>query len=258
MFKEERQNKIQAIIEKDGKASVKELASELNVSTMTVRRDLIEMANRNVIERTHGGAISLQTITPLFTQAYLVRASNALEEKQSIGRTIAKLINPGEIIYLSPGTTTYWVAHALSNRSDITIVTSSIPIALLLVQNVNIEIIMTGGKMRRDELSLVGYYSKEVVQQLNIGKAIMGTRGIHPKYGLTSDFPRELMNDRSFLRTIQNIIIVADHTKFGFVAKNHTAPITAVKSIITTPKAPKEIVDAIREKGVEVILTKDE
>ena len=258
MFKEERQNKIQAIVEKDGKASVKELASELNVSTMTIRRDLIEMVNRNVIERTHGGAISLQTITPLFTQSYLVRASNALEEKQSIGRAIAKLINPGEIIYLSPGTTTYWVAHALSTRSDITIVTSSIPIALLLVQNINIEIIMTGGKMRRDELSLVGYYSKEVVQQLNIGKAIMGTRGIHPKYGLTSDFPRELMNDRSFLRTIKNIIIVADHTKFGFVAKNHTAPITAIKSIVTTPNAPKEIVDAIREKGVEVILTEDE
>jgi DeoR/GlpR family transcriptional regulator of sugar metabolism len=258
MFKEERQNKIRAIIEKDGKASVKELASEFKVSTMTIRRDLVEMANRNVIERTHGGAISLRTITPLFTQSYLVRTSNALEEKQSIGRAIAKLIKPGEIIYLSPGTTTYWVAHALSNRSDITIVTSSIPIALLLVQNVNIEIIMTGGKMRRDELSLVGYYSKEAVQQLNIGKAIMGTRGIHPKFGLTSDFPRELMNDRSFLRTIKNIIIVADHTKFGFVAKNHTAPITAVKAIVTTPKAPKEIVDAIREKGVEVILTKDE
>ena len=112
---------------------------------------------------------------------------------------------------------------------------------------------MVGGFLRRNELSLVGHFAETVIRELHLDKAIMGIRGIHIEYGLTSDYPREMMNDRTFMNAIDNVIIVADHTKFGFVATSLTAPITAAKSIVTTTKAPPDIVNAIRELGVEII-----
>jgi DeoR/GlpR family transcriptional regulator of sugar metabolism len=109
-------------------------------------------------------------------------------------------------------------------------------------------LIMVGGFLRRREYTFVGHIAEQVIQNLRLDKVIIGIRGIHPIYGLTSDYPQELMTDRGFLRSGENVIVVADHTKFGFVASGKTAPITAVKTIITTKKAPCDIVEEIREK----------
>jgi DeoR/GlpR family transcriptional regulator of sugar metabolism len=117
---------------------------------------------------------------------------------------------------------------------------------------------MVGGFLRRNELSLVGHFAETVIRELHLDKAIMGIRGIHPEYGLTSDYPREMMNDRSFMNTIDNVIVVADHTKFGFIATSLTAPVTAAKSIVTTKKAPADMLNAIRALGVEIILAPDD
>ena len=194
---------------------------------------------------------------PLQPHAFMLKTSKESEEKQLVGRAAANLVGPGEKVYLSAGTTAYWVAHALLSRENLTVVTNSLPNALLLAQNPHIEIIMVGGFLRRNELSLVGHFAEAVVRQLHLDKAIMGIRGIHLEYGLTSDYPREMMNDRSFMNAIENVILVADHTKFGFVATSLTAPITAAKTIITTAKAPADMLDAIRALGVEVILAAD-
>jgi DeoR/GlpR family transcriptional regulator of sugar metabolism len=258
MYKEERQRRIHSIIESRGKASVVELAGLLKTSSMTIRRDLQELADRGIIERTHGGAELVANYTPLQPHAFMLKTSKERGEKQFIGRAAANLIGPGEKIYLSAGTTAYWVANALLKRDDLTVVTNSLPNALLLAQNPNIEIIMVGGFLRRNELSLVGHFAETVVRQLHLDKAIMGIRGIHLEYGLTSDYPREMMNDRSFMNAIENVILVADHTKFGFVATSLTAPITAAKTIITSNKAPTDMLDAIRALGVEIILAADQ
>ena len=183
MYKEERQRKIQAIIERRGKINVANLAQEFNVSLMTIRRDLLEMTEKGFIERTHGGAMPLKSTNLLQPYAFMLKAGKGSEEKQRIGLAVAKLISPGEKIYLSAGTTTYWVANALLDWDNLTVITNSLPNALLLAKNPNIEIIMVGGFLRRNELSLVGHFAETVIRELHLDKAIMGIRGIHLEYG---------------------------------------------------------------------------
>ena len=254
MIKEERLQKIQAIVDKRGNVSVEELANELKKSRMTIRRDLQFLSMNGNIQRTHGGAISSRNENHFQTPFFVVQAKKDVEEKLIIAKRVASMIGRGEKIYLSAGTTTYWLASVLRNRDDLIVLTNSLTNAALLAQNPYIEIIMVGGFLRHKELSLVGHFAETVVSQLHIDKTILGIRGIHPDHGFTSDYPREMMNDRSFMRSTENVIIVADHTKFGHIAASVTAPITVAKTIVTTSKAPPDIVKAIRDQGVEVIL----
>lgn len=254
MYKEERLRKIQAIVEKCGKASVEELASELKTSRMTIRRDLQYLSMNGSIERTHGGAVSLRKDNLFQPPSFVLQAKKEMEEKLIIAKKVASMISPGEKIYLSAGTTTYWLANVLLKRDDLIVMTNSLSNAALLAQNPLIEIIMVGGFLRHKELSLVGHFAETVVSQFHLDKTILGIRGIHLEYGFTSDYPREMMNDRSFLRSTENVIIIADHTKFGHIATSVTAPITVAKTIVTTSKAPSDMVKAIRAQGVEVVL----
>jgi DeoR family transcriptional regulator of aga operon len=175
------------------------------------------------------------------------------EEKRQIANAVVKMIGKGEKVYLSSGSTAYWVAKALLDRDDLTLVINSLVIANLLAQNDNMEVIVVGGFLRRSELSLVGHFAQNIIKDIRVDKVIMGIRGIHPEHGLTSDNLQELMTDRTILSMSENIIIVADHTKFGMIAASKTAPVTAAKMIVTSRKAPFEMVKTIREKGVQII-----
>lgn len=254
MFKEERLQKVQAIIEERGTVSVEDLAAELKTSQMTIRRDLQFLSINGCIERTHGGAVSLRNDNLFLTPSFSVQSKKNLEEKLIIAKKVASMIGSGEKIYLSAGTTTYCLANVLLNRDDIIVITNSLTNAALLAQNPYIEIIMVGGFLRHKELSLVGHFAKTVVSQLHIDKTILGIRGIHPVHGFTSDYPRDMMNDRSFMHSTENVIIVADHTKFGHIGASVTAPITVAKTIVTTSKAPEDMIKEIRTQGVEIIL----
>jgi DeoR/GlpR family transcriptional regulator of sugar metabolism len=145
------------------------------------------------------------------------------------------------------------VAKALLDRDDLTIIVNSLIIANILAQSKDMEVIVLGGFLRRSELSLMGHFVELASRDLRVDKVIMGIRGIHPEYGLTSDNPQELMTDRAMMRMSDNVIVIADHTKFGHVATSRTAPVTAAKVIVTTLEAPLAIIESIRKQGVQVI-----
>ncbi len=253
MFKEERWQKIQDIIANDGKVEVSELAAKFGVSPMTIRRDLQAMTQKGLIERTHGGAVLTKTRN-LLQLPVLIRLVEYVDEKRAIGRAVAQMIKRGEKIYIAAGTTTYWVAKAIANRSDLTVVTNSLPVANLLCASKDMEVIVVGGFLRRNEFSLVGHFAEAMVHDLRLDKVIVGIGGVHPEYGLTNDYPQEMMMDRSYLSVSDNIIVVADHTKIGRVTTSRTADVTAARTIVTSRLAPPDIVECIRQRGVEVIL----
>lgn len=253
MFKEMRWQKIQEIVNNDGKAEVGELAQFFGVSEMTIRRDLQAMYQKGLIERTHGGAV-LTRERNLLAAPILARLLEHAEEKQAIARCAAQMIKPGEKIYIAAGTTTYYVAKAIANRSDLTVVTNSLPVVNLLALSQDIEVIMVGGFLRRTAFSLVGHFAEAMVRDLRLDKVIMGIGGIHPDYGLTNDYPQEMMMDRSYMSMSDNIIVVADHTKIGRVTTSRTAELTAARTLITTRLAPQDTVECIRQRGVEVII----
>ena len=253
MFKERRWQEIQKIINDEGKVEVSELAGRFGVSAMTIRRDLQAMYQEGLVERTHGGAI-LTRDRNLLQTPILMRISEHLEEKKAIARTTARMIKPGEKIYIAAGTTTYWVARAIVNRTDLTIVTNSLPVANLLAQTKDMEVIIVGGFLRRSEYSMVGHFAEYVMKDLRLDKVIMGIGGIHPEYGLTNAYPQEVMMDRSYMSISNHIIVVADHTKIGRVTTSRTADLTAVQTIVTSKTASLDIVKAVRLQGVEVIM----
>jgi DeoR/GlpR family transcriptional regulator of sugar metabolism len=253
MFKEERRNQIREILEKQGRVRVEELADRFGVSKMTIRRDLEALARDIKIERTYGGAIAPYQPQKLLEPSFPERINVNYEEKRLIAEAAESLILPGEKIFLSAGTTAYLLAQKLTRRQDLFVVVNSILIASLFVPYRNIQVLVLGGFLRHSELSLHGYLVHEALRSIHLDKAIIGIRGIHPERGLTNDTPHEIMTDRAVLGISDNIIVIADHTKFGHIATSVTAPVEVAKTIVTSSLAPREIVEAIRAKGVEVI-----
>ena len=145
------------------------------------------------------------------------------------------------------------VAKALTKRSDITIVTNAITVFLELVNSPSITLILTGGCLRRDEMTLIGFFLECAVRNLRVDKVIMGVRGIDAVYGFTSDDIREIIFEREILTSNCSVIVAADHTKFGYVGTSRTADITAASMIVTDQKAPDDIIEKIKEKGIKVI-----
>src|SRR5271157_597659 len=169
MFKESRLQKIKELVNKNGTVKVNELAEMLSVSTMTIRRDLLSMLDMGLIDRTYGGAVQTKQ-NNLLQSPILLRLPDQAEEKKAIARAVAQMIKRGETIYIAAGTTTYWLAKAIANQTDLTVVTNSIPIANLLIPSECIDLIVVGGFLRRKEFSLVGHFAERMVHDLRMDK----------------------------------------------------------------------------------------
>lgn len=249
---EERQRHIVEFIRAHRRATVAELSRRFGVSEATIRRDLEKLDSEGLIRRAHGGAIAAPRAAP--EPPVLQRMYEQYEEKHRIGRAAAEMISPGETIFLSSGTTTLAVARALHGRTGLTVITNALSIANELAQDPHIDLIILGGVFRRSELSMVGHLTEQALRELRADKVIMGIRAIHPDHGLTNDYLPETMTDRVIIRSGQEVIIVADHTKFGRVSTSLVAPVTAADCIVTDPAADPDLVDQIRAMGVRVVI----
>ena len=139
----------------------------------------------------------------------------------------------------------------------LTAFTNALTIANALASVPEITLVVVGGILRRSEFSLVGHLAEAAVRGIRVDRVIMGMRGIDPEQGLTSDYIQELKTDQAILGMGGSVIIVADHTKFGHIATSRTAPVEAASLIITDAQAPRPMVEAIRARGVEVVLGGD-
>jgi len=254
MFKEERLAIILDKIDREGHVKVNELADIFHVSAMTIRRDLNDLENQGYLRKIYGGAYATSNLPLKNINNIYIRMKTLADVKQRIGKETAKLIGPGEMVFLGSGTTTTYVAKALIYRDDITVVTNALPVIEELTSNAKMPVIAIGGFLRRNEYSFYGHFSETILQNLHVDKVIMGMRGVHPKYGLTSDFPQELQTDRMIMKTSKSVIITADHTKIGYVATSIVAPIGIAERIVTSKDADAEILHEIENLGVKITL----
>jgi len=254
MIREERLQNIVQDLNKHGLVNVLDLSNRYQVSSMTIRRDLVTLEDRGLLERTHGGALLSAETKHQIEPPIIERMNVMAEEKKRIAVWVADYIEPGDKVFLGSGTTTLYVARELIIRDDITVVTNSVPILHELSNNSNMNIITVGGFLRRSELSLIGAFAEPVLKNIRVTKVIAGMRGIHPLYGFSCEHPEELMTDRMIFNISDVIIIVADHTKIGQVATNIVAPITQANLIVTSKQANQNQISKIKEQGVEVKL----
>ena len=249
----ERQNQILQFILRSGRISIAEMCETFSVSEATARRDLETLASQGKIQRVHGGAISLAQVPP--ESPILQRQDEQADEKVRIGRAAAALVQDGETVFLGSGTTVLEIARNLRGQRNLMVITNSLPVVNALAGAQGITVICLGGMLRDSELSFIGHITEQAISEVRADKVFIGTRAISLEHGLTHEFLPETMTDRTILKSGKEIIVVADHTKFGRAAAVLLAPLESIHTLVTDQTAAPEFTDAIRSRGVRVIFS---
>ncbi|MGB2963845.1 MAG: DeoR/GlpR family DNA-binding transcription regulator [Anaerolineales bacterium] len=247
-----RQQLIVEEVKSNRQATVAELSARFNVSEVTIRRDLRELADEGILQRTHGGALSIPRSVPEMPVVHRMKKEGQYKEK--IGQAAEALISNGESVFIGSGSTTAYLARQLMHRKGLTVVTNALTIATELASAKDITIVITGGMMRPSELSLVGHITEQALREVRVDKIIMGVPAISLEDGLTNDYLPEVMTDRTIIEMAQELILVADHTKFGKVGSAYVAPISRVTTLVTDSQTDPDILKRIEELGIQIIV----
>ncbi len=247
----ERKKTILDILNTENKVEVAKLASELEVSEVTVRRDLLIMERQGLLAKTYGGAVKLEQ-TFLETM-YRDKVKKMPEEKEAIGKYAAGLVKSGDVIFLDNGTTTAQIAKNLKDRTNITVVTNSLFVLSELRFSRNINIILLGGNYRAGSLDLSGPLTERSIETFRADKAFLGTDGINIDGGVTSGDIYTAKVTELMCRLANEVIIVADHTKIGKNSFSKYADIKNIDKLITDKNTDSSYLNKISELGVEVI-----
>jgi DeoR family transcriptional regulator, aga operon transcriptional repressor len=247
-----------AIVEevlREGEVSVEALAARLGVSLATVRRDLAALERQGLVRRTHGGATAVNPVAyDAFRPDSTFREQEGrhAEEKRRIGLAAAELVRDGEAIGLTPGTTTTQVARSLRHRRGITVVTSTVNVAMELCDREDLTVYVTGGYLRGGWFSLVGAPAAAAVREVFLDRVFLGVNAIHAGRGLTCLHPEEAAINRALVGQARQRVVVADRSKLGRVARCLICPASEVHVLITDRDASEEDVRPFLERGIEV------
>lgn len=248
----ERQSQILQFIIRSQRISIAEVCENFSVSEATARRDLETLAGEGKIQRVHGGAIALIQAPP--ESPILQRQDEQSDEKIHIGQTAASLVRDGETVYLGSGTTVLETARALRERHELTVITNSLPVVNALAGAEGITVICLGGMLRDSELSFIGHITEQALAEVRADKVFIGTRAISLEHGLTHEYLPETMTDRAILRSGREIVVLADHTKFGRAATVLLAPLENIHTIVTDGETRHDFIEAVQARGIRVIL----
>ena len=241
---------IMDILARKGYQSVNELASELKVSDMTVRRYLDRLEERELIKRTHGGAFAGQEMMEV---DFRIRETVHREEKEAIGRAAFALIQPGESVFIDAGTTPAFLASAINDTKRITVVTNSLVVAHTLESRANVQCILLGGMVHGATHSTVGQIADESLGQFRFNRAFMGTSAVDMSAGLSQGTFEEIPVKRKAARQSAQVVVLADSSKFDKQVTFLFMELGQVNAIITDTGIKPEIALAIRERGIELI-----
>jgi DeoR/GlpR family transcriptional regulator of sugar metabolism len=249
MLVEERRKKLLDYVKERGFASLGELVQQLGCSESTVRRDLEYWHNLGVLKRTHGGAVYSQYETlPAFDE----RTTEMLREKQRIARYVASLIQPGDTILLDGGTTTFEVAKCLSHKR-FNLVTNSLPVAHLYAARPEVDLILLGGYVFPRTGVALGPLTVKMLQEIHVHKAILSVGGITAK-GLFNSNLLLVETERQMIRSADQVIIVADHSKIGRQAVAFLADWSVVDLLVTDDGLSQQQMVVLEQTGVHYVV----
>ncbi|MBR4540431.1 MAG: DeoR/GlpR transcriptional regulator [Clostridia bacterium] len=249
----ERQKKIMEYIETNTSAQIHELAEKFHVSEATVRRDLDDLDQQGALRRTHGGAIKVDRSTS-YESMYSEKISQMLDEKHRIAERAAKIVHPGDTVMIDSGTTTFFIAQALSHHENITIITNDLYIAYQTPIHASSTLIVTGGTRRQGRQELVGTVTENFIRDTHVDVAFIGVDGIDLTGGATNANFSEVGVKRLMLRSAAHSVIAADHTKFGRVALARICDLSEVGMILTDSGLENEMLSRLKKLNVQMEL----
>ena len=252
MLNEERRRAILDVLNRAGRVVVKDLAQQFNASQVTIRNDLEALHAQGLVDRTHGGALPARD--GAFKDLSLREKEKIYsKEKLHIAAAAVSKVKEGQIIILDSGTTTAAIARALRNFRQLTVVTNAVNIAVELAGTA-IEVILTGGTLRKNSFSMVGPIAEEVLRHLHADILFLGVDGIDVLYGLSTPNLPEAKVNRVMAEAAQRTVVVCDSSKFGRRSFSHILPLSAFHEVITDRGISKSDLRGLKKAGVEVTL----
>jgi DeoR/GlpR family transcriptional regulator of sugar metabolism len=255
LYPAERQQKIIDILVQNKRASVSELSQLFSVSEVTVRADLQTLAEQNLIVRTHGGAV---LISPVPELSLTLRRQKQVQEKASIGAAAAELVSNGDAVFLDASSTALVVAHQLRRHRDLTVLTHSLAVAQALLDAPSVTVVLAGGILQRDTISLIGVGGLAPLRDFNIQTGFFGAHGLSMQDGLTDVSAGEAEVKREVIAMCRQVVAIIDATKWGRVGPASFANFQDLDVIVTDNQAPANLVEQARAKGMRVIQVSDQ
>jgi DeoR family transcriptional regulator, aga operon transcriptional repressor len=248
----ERHQHIITKLHKEGSIKVQDLCSELNVSSVTIRKDLKLLEDKNMLFRTHGGG----TLHNPYTADKPVNEKEKMQsdEKMRIGTAASQLIEADDCIIIASGTSVLAFAKNLYPKGNLTVITAALNVALELIDNTHIEVIQLGGLLRKSSSSVTGPHAEKILSDFSCSKLFLGVDGIDVEFGLTTTNVMEAHLNRKMIAAAQKTIVLADSTKFGKRGFGRICGLEDVDQVITDNRVSEHTVKTLQGMGIEVTI----
>ena len=247
----ERRKEILNLIEKKHSIKVQDLSKRFGVTEETIRRDLDKLERSGYIKRTYGGAVlneSMNSDTP-----FNIREIQNIDEKETIAHRVIEHINDGDTLMLDSSSTALQVAKLLKQKENITVITNSVPIILELSGCNNINLISSGGTMRKASLSFVGYCAEEMLQKYNVDKTVISCKGIRMDKGIMESNEMEGKIKQAMANAADKVFLLVDGTKIDMTSFFTMLNFTDIDIIFTDMTLPKDWEGFLEKNNVEYI-----
>lgn len=254
LLTEERRRAILELVNREGRAMISDLSRQFGVSAVTARGDVDSLCERNLLMRSHGGAMRSDRV--VVDSPLEVKATRHHDEKVSIGKRAATLVEPGQTVLLDSGTTTLEVARALIQISPrgTTVVTNSLSIASELTAASQINVIMIGGLLRHISQSFVGPQAQKMLSELHVDRFFLGVDGLEPEVGPFTPDVLEAELNAMMIRVAKHTTVVADSSKIGRRSLTLIAPTEQIDQLVTDAGISSKDREALENRGVDVVI----
>ncbi|MBP2631396.1 MAG: putative DeoR family transcriptional regulator [Firmicutes bacterium] len=239
-------------LEKHKSVNITDLSEILDVSSMTIRRDLNLFAEQGIVTLVHGGAVLNRGAAIIHNMPFKEEILRV--EKNRIASFCANLVNEGSSIFIDCGSTTKEIAETILQKKNIVVMTNSLPVSNILSTAKNIKLIMLPGVFREKNQGFFGQMTSEFVSNFKIDILFLGADGLDINQGATSPDIVDAETKRSLVKQATKVVLVIDHTKLGMSSFMTVATLKEIDTIVTDKDADSELIEELRNQGVEVFL----
>lgn len=248
-----RQQQILELARSSGRVMVDDLAARFDVTPQTIRRDLNELCDQRLLSRVHGGAIIASGVENV---GYEARRFIAQEEKRAIGVAAAAIIPNNSSLFINIGTTTEEVARALVDHEGLLVITNNLNVAMLLYRHPRIEVIVTGGPVRRGDGGIIGGAAVDFISQFKVDHAVIGASAIDESGALLDYDYREVRVSQAIIANARHVILVSDRLKFERSAPVRIGHMSQVDAFVTDELTSAPMAELCRVHGVKIVEAK--
>ena len=248
-----RRKEILQILSEKGQVFVEELSENFKVSEVTIRNDLDQLEKKSMLIRARGGAIKLETgvgIDPRLADKNRIN----FQEKSRIGHKAAELVLESETIIIDSGSTTAEMVRNMPDFQELTVITNAMNIANQLVAKPTINVIIPGGYLRKNSISLVGPQAEKSLRNFNVDKAFLGVDGFDTHKGIYTPNIEEARLNEIMIEVSKEVILLADSSKFSKRSFAFICGIDEIDKVVTDDKIGEEDKKRLENAGVQVII----